>query len=410
MKNIIILADAMRCDYISKEDMPFLHSLSQSSFHVSKIIPGLGFCERAEILTGKDGIETGLFTAIRRNNDSLNYQNPFLIMIMQFTYLIFGFVNRIFPIYFIFRLKKKVIKTLANIFFPDEVLPTYNIPPKMLAKLELSEDAIDHTKPNAFNHPSLVDFFIEKNIKYNFEAFTYLGSNSPLLTDKDRSDYLKHAIKTSNDDFYFLYLGALDAMGHKMGPDSNEFKKILYDFDVFIKDLYSEINKIDCNVLIIGDHGMSPVNEKINFIKEINRIARANGCFKKDYDIFCDSTVGRIWVKDQTKQKRLIDAIQNDNFLNSKGFFLNDKEFQQLSIINDPEAYGDMIWICERGGVIAPDFFHGSFPPKGMHGYRPDNIETFGTLILSGKNINNEQIEKMKLTGVKDLVIEKMIQ
>ena len=59
--------------------------------------------------------------------------------------------------------------------------------------------------------------------------------------------------------------------------------------------------------------------------------------------------------------------------------------------------------------MITPDFFHGHFPPKGMHGYKPDDIDTYGALILSGPNAKNSFREYGKLTDARDIIIYDML-
>ncbi len=57
MKKVIcILSDALRFDYIEKQDMKFLKEITGKGdcFYVEKIISGLGFCEIVEYVTGKD--------------------------------------------------------------------------------------------------------------------------------------------------------------------------------------------------------------------------------------------------------------------------------------------------------------------------------------------------------------------
>ena len=62
-KVLIVLVDALRWDYLNKQDTPFLHSLSKQGLYVRKLITGYGFCERSEILTGATSSVTGNFPA-----------------------------------------------------------------------------------------------------------------------------------------------------------------------------------------------------------------------------------------------------------------------------------------------------------------------------------------------------------
>ena len=63
---IFVLVDAMRSDYISQNNTPFIYNLSQKYFYVKKVRPSVGFCERSEIISGLNYEKTGYFTAIGR--------------------------------------------------------------------------------------------------------------------------------------------------------------------------------------------------------------------------------------------------------------------------------------------------------------------------------------------------------
>ena len=60
--------------------------------------------------------------------------------------------------------------------------------------------------------------------------------------------------------------------------------------------------------------------------------------------------------------------------------------------------------------MITPDYFHGLFPPKGMHGYIPDSDETYGTSILVGPEINNKIKDSAKLSDLNEVIIKDMLR
>ena len=83
--------------------------------------------------------------------------------------------------YFLFRVKKKLTRELLSLFFPNAKMSSYNIPPKMLRNLSLTEDYKDHTKFGAFNHESLVDICIKKGICVNLMHLLRLENLQHLL-------------------------------------------------------------------------------------------------------------------------------------------------------------------------------------------------------------------------------------
>tara|TARA_A100001388_G_C28752026_1_gene492734 strand:+ start:148 stop:1392 length:1245 start_codon:yes stop_codon:yes gene_type:complete len=410
-KNIVVLADALRHDYINELDTPFLNSLKGNSFYIEKIIPSLGFCERAEILTGKKGNKTGLFTAIEFNKKKSDYKNTIPLFFLNILYKLFDFFLKINPSYFLFRVKKKIIRVGLNLFYPNAKMSPYNIPPAMLNSLSLTEDYKDHSLPNAFSEESLVDICLKRDINLNFDAFTALGKKTKLINDEMRIKYvIDHIQKENNDDLYFLYIGVLDEKGHYFGPDSIDFKEALKNFDNDMKFLFSALkNKLDCNILVVGDHGMSNVIKTLDFQSIVSEILKKNIIQKGDIQIFCDSTMGRLRIKNKDVCNRLKDELKNNKTLNENGYFLSKEDLEKLNIPHRPESYGDIIWIANNGVMINPDYFHGFFPPKGMHGYLPNQDNTYGTLLLYGSEIRNIKSEFAELTEVNSIIKREML-
>ena len=87
VKTLYVVVDALRYDYIKDDQMPFLHSLASKSCYVKRLVPSPGFCERVEILTGKENIETGYFTAIDRA--FAERTTPFAPRLLEYLRLVF---------------------------------------------------------------------------------------------------------------------------------------------------------------------------------------------------------------------------------------------------------------------------------------------------------------------------------
>ena len=66
--------------------------------------------------------------------------------------------------------------------------------------------------------------------------------------------------------------------------------------------------------------------------------------------------------------------------------------------------YGDLLWVASPGVLVYPDFFHLFSPCKGMHGYNPVHVDSFGTCIHYGYDISARVTEVSHLTSVFDLL------
>jgi hypothetical protein len=402
LKTLYIVVDAFRSDYINDTTMPHMSKLANKSKYIKEVVPSPGFCERVEILTGKKNEETGYFTAIDLV-DSGHKFSLFLKFISIFSGLL-KFFERLLNSYFIFRVRKKINQIFISKIFPDKNMPIFNIPLNLYEKFDLSEDLVDQSLPSAFGVPSIVDRSIEQGKSINFDAFTSLGDNNSLYNDELRLSYLTQNFFKSKDSIFFLYLGELDAMGHKYGPSSSEFNKILHSFDNKLNTFLTSLNNQgDFNLAIIGDHGMSDVKNCVDFEKEINRSLSSIDLSLNDVIIFCDSTVGRVWSKDGQVLDGLKNTLLDNNILNKYGVIFDESDYGKYEVPINLKKHGEIIWFANDGVVISPDYFYGLFPPKGMHGYLPIHKQNFGLGIFSAPNIIPEVFGRKNLCELMDM-------
>lgn len=399
-KTLYVVVDALRSDYVCKTKMPKVAQLAENSVHVEQLVPSPGFCERVEILTGRENTDTGYFTAIDRIDPS--HKNTFLFGMLSWCSICLGMIESLFKSYLIFRIRKRLTSRIMKRVWPQYAVPTFNIPLSIYGQFGLSEDAVDQSLPSAFGVPSIVDQRALRGESVNFQAFTSLGDDSTLLNDQDRMTFVENNLHTSKDAVFFLYIGELDAMGHKYGPSSSEFADILKSVDQSLSDFIERLRaKGAIELVIIGDHGMSDVTASVDFISEVKKEAKLLGLTNKsDITIFCDSTVGRVWVKDDKKRSDLHDSLIKNEHLKSFGTVFEDQDYEKFSVPKNLERHGQVLWFANNGVVVSPDYFYGEFPPKGMHGYLPVLDENFGMAIFSGDSVRPEKIPRAKLSAV----------
>ena len=82
MRTVFVLIDALRSDYLSPENMPFLYNLAKMNIYVKKVVPSFGYCERTEIFTGMRPDSSGNFTAIGYDPDLSEYKRFKLLINM----------------------------------------------------------------------------------------------------------------------------------------------------------------------------------------------------------------------------------------------------------------------------------------------------------------------------------------
>ena len=347
-KIIIILLDAFRADYLDKDETPFLYSLG-IRHGVRKIRPSYGFCERTEILHGKDFSESGLFTAISLKKEPSIHRRNILRIWPRMKSNAFSVIVR------------KILNKFALIF--QIKLPIYLIPLELLGLWNYTEDSRDITDPFLYNSGFLYE---NRHRKFSFNHFTALGKRSLIKDEKTR---LHAAIaEVEDNDVVFVYLGESDWLGHVYGPESGDFKSYLSRLDANLAEAYHSYNHDEVETIFLGDHGMVQVERYVDIEKILLAELAQHGLRRNiNYFLFIDSTIVRVYfLNNSTLDPMLIKSFCEKHELNF--------------VKNIGKEYGDIILGCNAGVMFYPNYFN-SQKLKGMHGYRDDITENLGMII-----------------------------
>ena len=162
-KTVLILIDACRHDYLNRGITPFLDTLKKSGEYTEKIIPGNGFCERAEIFTGKKPSDTGFFTAIDYSKN--RRQNTGIAWILNFL----AFVLQLLP----FRLVEKIVRRLLWEYSIRTAHPMHpqKIPLNLIKYFSLTEDYVDMREEGALGCNSIFDYMRSRRLKFFYDSF-----------------------------------------------------------------------------------------------------------------------------------------------------------------------------------------------------------------------------------------------
>lgn len=370
-KLVLVLLDAFRGDYISEKNTPFLHALASKNIYYQKLVPSFGFCERTEILVGLQPIQSGCFTAFGFNPS----KSPYKKYINLLNYL--DIIERFFNSKFFSKIIRKVLwlyfKNTPSAFFP------FNIPLSMLPKLSLTEDGyLNHIENNSSSI-----YKISNNVFY--------GSSTSMSEYLHGDDCyrLNQVIENIDSDleFFPIYISELDVVGHAYGPESPEVISSLRKTDNLLRNFHDKLLSFPENITIVfcGDHGMSKVSKKINLIESIEEFKKKLPKESK-FEYFVDSTMSRFWFGDlKTNEINLLRETIMSKHSNS-GFFIDRHQYIDNGIPSLDE-YGDLMFICNEGVIISPDFFNPRDKSiSGMHGYMPKNDSHFGFGIISKPN------------------------
>ncbi len=382
----MILVDAGRHDYVSEDNMPFLHSLSQEGTYVRRLSTIHGYAERSSVFTSRPPQEYGYFGNFHRSNKG------------PFTWLRFasfsGTSNAFKPI-------RMAISMISKYISGYHFTNVHAVPIKYLHLFDLGEDQAPLYAKGRYNKiKSLFDILIENG--KTFEYFDCLESPfQRYLLKKDVLVLMEKKLNRKRD-FYYTQLVELDNMGHKLGPSSKEFKEIVQAADKRLKRLitkfYSRFPK--GTVILFADHGMTDVKKGINIAKLLPPMSAKTS---DTYSYFIDSTSIRVWCTDKART----DKIKNTFLKIKEGKLLTVEDRRRYGLDLPKEHVGDLLFWLEEGSVFFPDFYHPTRLIKGMHGYLEGN-DMDGFMIIIGKDIKKKTIEKGHLADLLPTVINLM--
>jgi alkaline phosphatase D len=106
----------------------------------------------------------------------------------------------------------------------------------------------------------------DANIQETYPTY-YFDYNGSVSND-DRIDQVLNWLKlpdANRPHLILSYFSDVDSAGHKYGPDSKEVKEAVLGIDRSIGRLLDGLETIDLpvNIIVVSDHGMAPIKEKI---------------------------------------------------------------------------------------------------------------------------------------------------
>lgn len=361
---VMIHVDALRHDYVTPEDMPFLHSLASSGISTDLIAP-FGFEPDGAYLTGREpeDYEGGVHFVYSPETSPYGFLRWFpSIMDKLGPYVSYGF-RRFFV--------EKLIGKFAHT--PRQKKQTYvgRIPFNQLPKFDLCEQEYAYEKGALNGLTTIYDLLRSSGKTWFFHgAPQYPVGVEPVV---------QRACKEIDGsyDFIFLFIADLDIVGHEYGTDSPERRAMARKVDDGLKKIHEHIcSQYDAvDFLAFGDHGMIDVKAGIDVKAALKKLPFKQG---RDYTVFLDSTFARFWFHNEEARKpiaAMLESLQG-------GTVISDQERDKYSIHWKTRKFGDLIWWVDEGYVVHPDYWHFRGMKKGMHGYRWEVKDNHATAVF----------------------------
>lgn len=351
--DFIVLVDALRHDYVTEKDMPFLYSLKARS-RFANVIETFAFQTRPAFFAGLEPDQSGICYLFEHNPQfsPFSWLKPFSPVLRRFDQwgtrpLGRGVIRRI----------AKRIEKRRGFDASSDVMSCSRIPLHLLPYFALAERTYTDS-PNVFSpHSTLFDLLRAHNKSWSWTGYPrHFGSTRNIL---------KSFSSTAESDVAYLHFSELDWIGHKFGPDSEQRRTACLELDGEISQLLAKYSTTDSRIVVFGDHGMVTVDHTIDLIGGLSSLEARLG---NDYLVFVDSTQARFWFFNEDAKKAVIDFLRGLSGVD----ILSDTERSELGVQQHRDKFGELIIAVTGNGIFHPSFFSREpHPPIGMHGYRP---------------------------------------
>ncbi len=363
---VFIIMDAGRADYVRPETMPFVHGLASNGIRGSFESPP-GFAQRTVLFSGRYPDTSGNFSAFVYDPD----RSPFT------------WIEKLGPMRNLIRPRKvmfpgrlaiqKITKQITGAYHTD---PAW-IPPKFLPFFRPCEDMRPIHEPGALGATSIFDLCRRHGLRYRYLAHPVSGD------DDEVHDTLVRELRAGNPcDLYVVQFSTPDQKGHKHGPFSDAMqKRFLRELDQKIASIHAalEAGYDDWDLFLCGDHGMAPVESKVNVLRALRK---ADAKPAEDYVVFVNSTLAVLWYLTE-RGRREVEKILPDI---PGTRLMDEREREKLRIPRD-RRWGDRMLVADPGILFWPDYFHVTDSRiVGMHGYIDKRHESHGMAVLASNN------------------------
>ncbi len=260
------------------------------------------------------------------------------------------------------RVTEKLIKESGRRFFHMGPQFECYVKPTLMPYFNWVERRCIYEPAGISGARSIFDDLSESGISYR--AYSYHHWNDEEILEKAQQD-LDH----SDAQFYFVYLCQLDAELHAFWAHPERLQSMLLHYEAKLRKLFDTAlrHDPDASIAIFSDHGMAPVTDRFDLVKEINALGWR---MPNDYLAVYDSTMARFWFFNDSARRSINAQLERQTC----GCLLSDAELKALGVYFPDRRYGEAIFLLKSGWMFyRSDFHSGNWFPTGMHGYHPDD-------------------------------------
>ncbi|HWA26671.1 MAG TPA: alkaline phosphatase family protein [Lacunisphaera sp.] len=245
----------------------------------------------------------------------------------------------------------------------------YNLSFRHIGEFDFTEKK-NPLQPRGMNRgPNIFDFLEADGVPYHVSepARGEAGNLAALLDD----------ITAERIDFGFLYWPDLDGLMHRVGNASPEVATKLASYEAQLNKLLATARRHyeEVRLFVFSDHGMANCTRLLDLRRRISALGLH---MPRDYAVVYDSTMARFWFFND-RARNLITASLGGV---AEGRVLSDAELRDLGTFFPDRYFGELIFLVEEGVLIVPSDM-GERPLHAMHGYHPDDPQSYAALLTN---------------------------
>ena len=209
--------------------------------------------------------------------------------------------------------------------------------------------------------------------------------------------------------FELFQMHSLDTLQHWNLDNPDRINKFYSKIDNFSSELHRICTEKNITLMILSDHGMEPVKDSIDILKELKRL----GIPRDEFTYFIEASKARLYFHTDYARERVLALLSSIE----QGTILSYKEMHDYNVKFEDKSYGEYYFILNPGYIFFPnDYYHplGNLflgftdwqkrnrlrNPKyrGYHGYLPHNESEKGLLLL----LDNKYKAKQRIAEIID--------
>lgn len=245
----------------------------------------------------------------------------------------------------------------------------YNIPFRYISLFDFSEKKNPLQAKGMNAGPNIFDYLEEQGIPYHV--------SDTQLNERQNLDLLLGDIRQESADFAFLYWPELDGLLHRVGNTSPEIAVKLNAYEPMLDELMTaaRAHYKDVKLTVFSDHGMANCDRLLDLKALIEPLGLLMGV---DYAVVYDSTMARFWFFNDRARRLVVERLQTV----PEGRILPDEELEKMGTLFPDRYFGELIFLADEGVLIVPSHM-GERPIRAMHGYHPDAMHSFASLLTN---------------------------